>query len=114
MGWEIYPDGLMCILQKVAKYRKNIFITENGIATRNEELRVRFLKDHLTIIEASLKRKLPLKGYFYWSLIDNYEWLEGLDAKFGLVGVDFEKNYQRTPKKSLSYLREYIQNAKTL
>lgn len=100
MGWEIYPEGLKKIIRWLEHTNKNIFITENGIATNDDGLRETFLKSHISVLKQALKTNDKIKGYFYWSFLDNYEWLEGLSKRFGLVHVDYDHHYKRTLKKS--------------
>jgi len=100
MGWEIYPKGLKKIIGMLENTNKNIFITENGIATNDEGLRETFLKNHISVVKNALQRNNKIKGYFYWSFLDNYEWLEGLSKRFGLVYVDYDNHYKRTLKRS--------------
>jgi len=98
MGWEIYPRGLEKILREASKFGLPIMITENGIATRDGQKKERYIKSHLDILEECLKKGMDIRGYFYWSLMDNYEWLKGLDARFGLYYVNFETlERKRTP-----------------
>jgi len=103
IGWEIYPNGLYKMLKRASALGKDIFVTENGIAARDDKLRIRYLDRHLQIIRKSLKKGLPLKGYYHWSLLDNYEWLEGKDARFGLIKVDYEDNFKRSIKDSMKF-----------
>ena len=108
MGWEIYPKGLKKIINLVSETGKDIFITENGIATDDEDLRKKFLKKHLKIVNKAKKKNL-VKGYFYWSLMDNYEWLKGKSKRFGLVKVDFDSKYERIIKPSAYYYTKLIE-----
>lgn len=107
MGWEIYPKGLKKIVKQVGKTGKDIFITENGIATNNEDLRKSFIKRHLKVL-MKLGKKYRVKGYFYWSLIDNYEWLNGKSKRFGLIHVDYKNSFTRTLKPSAEYYLKLI------
>lgn len=100
MGWEIYPKGLKKILRLVQSANKDIIITENGIATGNNQLRDQFLKDHLAVMHKQRLENPRIKGYFYWSFLDNYEWLEGKSKRFGLIHVDYENQFKRTIKPS--------------
>jgi beta-glucosidase len=90
MGWEIHPHGMERVLNYASKLNIPIIITENGIATRDDQRKIAFIKRHVDILERSLKNGLDIRGYFYWSLMDNYEWLKGFDAGFGLYRVDFD------------------------
>jgi len=107
-GWEIYPKGLFKILKLVSKYDKPIIITENGIAINDEEIRKKFIKKHLKFLLKAIKHGVDVNGYFYWSLIDNYEWLYGKSKRFGLIYVDYEKNFERIPKESFYFYKELI------
>lgn len=90
MGWEVYPEGLLQVLRRVKHYQKPILITENGISTGNDALRTRYLEDHLNMVGAAQQEGLDVRGYFYWSLLDNFEWAEGFGPRFGLVDVNYE------------------------
>jgi len=65
-----------------------IYITENGIADAKDQLRGDFIESHLKQVFRAINKGFPVKGYFYWSLIDNFEWEEGYSKKFGLIEVD--------------------------
>ena len=99
MGWGIYPKGIYEVLKKLKRYNVPIYITENGIADKTDEKRARFIIDHLVFVHKAIKEGIPVKGYFYWSLLDNFEWTDGYGPKFGLVEVDF-KTQKRTIRKS--------------
>jgi beta-glucosidase len=91
MGWRIYPKGIYYALKDLSKrYRKPIYILENGIADAKDVFRKDYVLRHLKFISKAISEKVDVRGYFYWSLIDNYEWAEGFGPKFGLVEVDFE------------------------
>jgi beta-glucosidase len=70
-------------------------VTENGIATDNEDLRTRFLVDHLNEVGAALRAGVPVIGYLYWTLMDNYDWAAGRTARFGLAATDFSTQERR-------------------
>jgi beta-glucosidase len=95
MGWEMYPQGLGATLDRFSEYGLPLLVTENGIATEDEDLRRRFLVQHVTAAGDALARGVNLIGYLYWSLIDNFEWAVGTDAKFGLAAVDFRAQERR-------------------
>jgi beta-glucosidase len=109
MGWEIHPRGLEKVLRYASKLNVPLIITENGIATRNDRKKIRFMKGHVDTIERCIKDGLDVRGYFYWSLIDNYEWLQGLDARFGLYKVDFD-TLEREPTKAALYYSYLIKS----
>jgi beta-galactosidase len=93
-------------------YGKPIYVTENGIADAEDTLRRRFLVDHLEMLEKAInEEKIDLRGYFHWSLTDNYEWAKGFSMKFGLYAVDL-KTKKRTPRKSAEIFQKIIETGK--
>lgn len=110
MGWEIVPEGLSFFLNRIAQeYAPGlpIYITENGMANDDvlcegqikDDARITYFTAHLAEIVRLVELGCPVKGYFAWSLLDNYEWAFGYDKRFGLVHVDYE-TLNRTPKDS--------------
>jgi len=99
LGWDIYPEGLYESLLKLKKYHLPIIITENGICTDDDTLRWEYIRAHLENIHFAMEKGVNVKGYLYWSLIDNFEWDKGFTPRFGLIGVDYN-NYQRTVRES--------------
>jgi beta-glucosidase len=107
LGWEIYPEGLGILMRhRYKRFTAPIWITENGVADRDDKLRCRFLYDHLKQIADS---GLPVERYYHWSLMDNFEWAEGETSAFGLIGCDF-KTQVRTVRRSARFYKEIIQN----
>ncbi len=105
MGWTIYPYGLHSIAERYYNaYKKPIMITENGIATNNEDLRKKFITEHLNTIITLRKEGVPVIGYHYWSLLDNFEWDYGYMKKFGIGHVD-KKTGKRILKSSAETLK---------
>ncbi len=88
MNWEIYPKGIFHVLKDLSKFKKPIYITENGIADGTDKLREKFIKEHLRWIWQAIQDGVDVRGYMYWSLLDNFEWAEGFKPRFGLVEVD--------------------------
>lgn len=107
MGWEVRPEGLFDVLMDMSDYKLPIYITENGISSANDDRRIRFLLSFLTQVYQAAKSGADIKGYFFWSLLDNYEWTEGFQQRFGLIEVDF-KTQKRTPRPSAYVYREII------
>lgn len=107
MGWEVHPDGLRDLLVRTAREHSGdlpIYVTENGMANPDtvdapDTARIRYLAAHMGAVREAIDRGVPVKGYFCWSLLDNYEWSFGYEKRFGLVHVDFD-NLVRTPKAS--------------
>lgn len=99
--WEIYPEGLYHMLTRVWRdYRPAVlYVTENGIPVADapdadgrvrDERRIRYLRDHVAQCHRALEAGVPLRGYFVWSLLDNFEWAYGYQMRFGLIYVDYE------------------------
>ncbi|WP_327003226.1 family 1 glycosylhydrolase [Dactylosporangium sp. NBC_01737] len=105
MGWEYYPAALGLALRHVAAQSAGtpMLVTENGIATADDEERIRYTRGALTGLAAALHDGLDVRGYLHWSLLDNFEWAEGYRPTFGLVAVD-RTTFARTPKPSLRWL----------
>lgn len=108
--WETYPDGLYDLLMWLHREYPQIpeiYVTENGMACRDvlengavhDPERIAYLREHISAVYEAMQAGVPLKGYFVWSLMDNFEWAFGYDSRFGLAYVDFETQ-QRTLKDS--------------
>lgn len=88
-GWEIDPEGLYAVLTTVhERYGKPIVISENGIGTQSEQKKIRYFREHVNQMRRAMNDGVDVRGYFPWTLIDNYEWAEGYKANFGLTHVD--------------------------
>lgn len=99
LGWDIYPEGLFKILLGLKKYSLPVMITENGICTPDDNLRWEYLQNHLKNIHLAMEKGVSVTGYFYWSLMDNFEWDKGFGPKFGLIDIDYN-TYKRTVRES--------------
>lgn len=96
LGWEIYPGGLYELCARFyRKFRQPVVITENGTPDRADAFRARYIYDHLQQVRRLLDDGVDVRGYYHWSLMDNFEWAEGLDARFGLVEVDYATQARR-------------------
>jgi len=107
MGWEIHAPGLARVLKRLSRLGLPLIVTENGIATTDETARTQYLEDHLATLAQSVRDGVPVIGYLYWTLMDNYEWAKGFDAKFGLAAVDFTTQ-ERRPRPAAQAFRELI------
>lgn len=99
MGWEIYPQGIYNVLKYLKKYDKPIIVMENGLADSADSHRKDFIIDHLLAVYEAIEEGVDVKGYFHWSLLDNFEWAEGFSPKFGLYKVD-RSTMERTARPS--------------
>jgi beta-glucosidase len=118
MLWEVYPDGLTEALLGVRRRYGDIplYVTENGAAFADaaaakdlvaDAARVRYLREHLRAARRAIEAGVDLRGYFVWSLFDNFEWSHGYSKRFGIVHVDFSTQ-KRTPKSSARFYSEVI------
>jgi beta-glucosidase len=99
-GWDIYPSGIATVLEEVQPYRLPVVITENGIADSTDQNRARFLAEHLYEVGLAIGRNIDVRGYFYWSLYDNFEWSSGFCPRFGLFAID-RQTKARSPRRSV-------------
>jgi beta-glucosidase len=107
MGWEIYPQGLLNLLITLKQYNRPIYITENGICTAQDESRAKFIIQHLSSIYRAMQQNVVIRGYLYWSLMDNFEWAQGFAKRFGLVEVNYE-TLERKSRPSAYLYRDII------
>lgn len=107
MDYEFYPQGLEHVIRKVAEqFKGTLLVTENGIATADDSRRTAFIEAALSGVQTCISDGIPVKGYFYWSLMDNFEWQKGYSMTFGLIAID-RTTQKRTPKPSLSVLGSF-------
>jgi beta-glucosidase len=116
---KIGPEAMYWAPRQVAKLWnvKSIYITENGASASDQPVadgnvydldRIMYLRNYLTQLQRATSEGIPVLGYFLWSLMDNFEWADGYEKRFGLYRVDF-KTQRRTPKLSASFYREIIE-----
>ena len=120
MGWEIYPQGLEDLLDQVytTYHPRALLVTENGAAfseadaqTReiHDEQRIAYLRDHIQAVSRARQRGIPVRGYFAWTLLDNFEWTSGYRLRFGLVAVDpqtLERRIKASGRWYASFIRQ--------
>ena len=104
-GWEIDPDGLRRVLRLADSYGKPLYVTENGIDDRDDDQRPGFLLGHLRAVRQAIADGADVRGYFHWSLLDNFEWAEGFDARFGLYSFDADTLARRARPSARLYRR---------
>ncbi len=109
LGWEIYPEGIYYCLKGFQKYKKPIYVTENGLADANDRLRKDFIRGHLYWVHKVIQEDVDVRGYFHWSLMDNFEWEKGFGPRFGLIEIDY-KIMRRKPRPSAFYYAEICKN----
>jgi beta-glucosidase len=105
MGYEVYPQALGGAIRRAHRSCPGVpvLVTENGIATAFDEKRISYMRTALREVEACIGEGIDVRGYLYWSLLDNFEWALGYGPTFGLIGVD-RKTFARHPKPSLAWL----------
>ena len=117
MGWEVYPDGFHACLARVARdyAPPAIYVTENGAAFGDVRLhdgsvldpeREAYLAGHLDAVARAIADGVPIRGYYVWSLLDNFEWSHGYGKRFGIVYVDYA-TLERVPKSSYYWYRDF-------
>lgn len=101
-GWPLHPENIYQVVKESQVWGKPIYITENGLADQKDKYRPEFIKETLKWLGKAIDEGAPVKGYFHWSLLDNFEWAEGYSMKFGLHTID------RKPRKSAQVYADLI------
>ena len=110
LGWELYPNGISILCEQFYKeYHIPIWITENGTCDNSDSFRAEYICSHLKKLSESIKKGARVERYYHWSLLDNFEWLDGESARFGLVHIDY-KTQRRTIKHSAELYAEICRN----
>jgi beta-glucosidase len=112
-GWEVYPKGFEDVLRAAALAEVPLVVTENGTAETDDRRKIAFMKDHLRVVLRLRREGIDLRGYFWWSLMDNYEWLEGLRPRFGLYRVDFA-TLERTSTAASAWFARWVRRRRIL
>jgi beta-glucosidase len=105
LGWDIYPQGLTQVLVELKKYNLPVIISENGICTSDDNQRWDYIQSHVKSVHSAMEQGVDVKGYLYWSLMDNFEWAEGFTPRFGLINIDYATQ-QRTVRESAKKFAE--------
>jgi beta-glucosidase len=107
LGWELYPEGLYLLLKRFGKLGLPIHVTENGMPDNAGTRRGDYLRAHFYALQRAVKEGADVRGYFHWSLIDNFEWAEGFEPRFGLYRVDYQSpDKRRTPTSGVPVFQE--------
>jgi beta-glucosidase len=107
LDWEVHPPGLAAVLGRFSRHGLPLMVTENGIATGDEDERTQYLRDHVASLSQARKDGVDVRGYFWWTLMDNYEWAAGKTARFGLCETDYATQARR-PRAAAFAFRELI------
>jgi beta-glucosidase len=109
LKWGLHPEGIYHLLKDLKRYRLPVYITENGLADKGDQHRSWYISEILKNVHRALGEGVDVKGYFHWSLIDNFEWAHGFDPRFGLYEVDF-KTFERQPRPSAEFYADICKN----
>jgi beta-glucosidase len=111
-GWgEIYPHGLYHALKRLSAYDLPLYVTEFGVPDNEDTVRPRFIVEHVAALHRALEEKIPVRGAYFWSLVDNFEWHEGWQARFGLIHLDPTTQERRLKCSARVYQRIANENA---
>ncbi len=105
MGWELYPEGLLQVLRGVARYNLPIYITENGLADGRDVHRGAYIQEVVAVVWQAMQEGIDIRGYSYWSLLDNFEWDKGFWPRFGLIEVDYRTGKRRVRDGAKAYAK---------
>lgn len=108
-GWELYPWGIEAVLLELRRYNKPMYITENGLADEHDTYRAWYIQEVLSSVAKAIQKGADVRGYFHWSLLDNFEWSDGFKPKFGLFSVD-RNTWERTARPSAAVYAEIVKN----
>jgi len=111
MGWDRQPQNLEFVLKRLAWCKKPLIVTETGIADRGDIWRKEWLEKTIVSVQHALEAGVDVRGYLYWSLLDNFEWAFGRWPAFGLVEVDYEHGLKRKVRQSARYYAAVVKKA---
>jgi beta-glucosidase len=107
LGWELYPEGLYQVLKRYGRVGLPLYVTENGMADGKGERRPGFLREHFEALLRAAHEGVEVRGYFHWSLLDNFEWAEGFEPRFGLFRTDYgSPDKRRVPTPAVATFQE--------
>lgn len=107
LGWDIWPEGMYQVLKRYGALGLPIYVTENGIADDHGEKRSAFLESHFEALVRAAREGVDVRGYFHWSLLDNFEWAEGHEPRFGLYRVEYDSpDKRREPTPAVETFRQ--------
>jgi beta-glucosidase len=105
MGWSADPKWMRAVLNGLRPLGKPVYITENGLASNDDDWRQRYLKDVLSNVLLAIEDGVDVRGYFHWTNMDNFEWARGYSMRFGLIEVDRKSLERRTKGSGRLYAR---------
>lgn len=112
VNWELCPEGIYYVLKQLKQYKKPIYITENGLADKDDARRQWFIQEILKNVKRAKDEGADVRGYFHWSLLDNFEWDKGFWPRYGLVQIDY-KTLERKISDSAYFYKDIIKKSRT-
>jgi beta-glucosidase len=108
LGWELYPEGHAPVLRDIARFGKPVYVTESGLADRHDRYRAWYITESLSAIGEAIDAGVDCRGYFHWTLTDNFEWDKGWWPRFGLVEIDRDDGMRRVPRASAAAYADIV------
>lgn len=108
MGWDVYPEGICDALLMVKRYEKPVWVAEAGVADADDDMRGEYITKLIDCMWTAIQKGVDLRGYMYWSLLDNYELAHGYEKRFGLIEVDYD-TLERKIRPSAYVYKEIIE-----
>jgi beta-glucosidase len=111
MGWDLNPDGLYNVLRNLKRFNKPVYVTEAGLADEKDKYRADYIRGLVKSVHKAIEEGVDIRGFMYWSIIDNFEWAEGFWPRFGLVEIDYESPEKtRTIRQSAYVYKDICEN----
>ncbi len=114
LGWSLEPENLEYVLKRLKKYNKPLYVTETGVADRNDAHRKEWLNATIRAVHNALHDDVDIRGYLHWSAFDNFEWAFGRWPCFGLIGIDYENDLKRFARPSARYYALFVKKVRGL
>ncbi len=114
LGWGMKSENLEFVLKRLGRHKKPIFVTETGVADRNDVYRKQWLNGTIRSVHVAIEAGVDVQGYMHWSLFDNFEWAYGRWPCFGLIEIDYEDDLKRVPRKRAHYYATFVKKARGL
>lgn len=111
MGWELYPEAIYHVLKDLKRYKKPIYITENGLADAKDKKRAWFIIESLRNVKKAIDEDIDVRGYLHWSLMDNFEWDSGFWPRFGLIEIDYNTQKRKVRDSAKIYRDICLKNS---
>ena len=114
IGWDINPEGIYHVLKALKIYGKPVYVSESGVADKEDKHRPKYIRDLVYWMHQAIDDGVDLRGFMYWSLLDNYEWVHGFTQHFGLISVDMATKERKIRPSAYVYKKICDDNALTL